>query len=242
MNHKFFLLLFIVLLLASCTQKKTEYKIAEEIPATEEIVEVPKTVFDVLEKSDLFSKPSDGEKVLNQKATNALGETTYCSIDPSTTVKIIDEQGDWVKIQVVSPDWLSDSHIGWVKAAIIDRGKNSIEAVEGKDYTIMLEDKKGNMTNYYIKNISCPLNNKDLLLFAKTIKADKQEQCNIYIFEDDSVKDLMTKYPLRGTEYIKVADKFAFELSFDGSSSFYPFQDIQYKEFGGSNWKKTPIE
>lgn len=51
----------------------------------------------------------------------------------------------------------------------------------------------------------------------------------------------MTKYPLRGEEYIKVADVFVYSLAFDGTYSFYPFQDIQYKEFGGKNWKKEPI-
>ena len=238
-----FLYLSAALLLVSCGGRNQSQDTTQETAVVEEVAEPAKTVFDVLGKSDIYAQPSDGDKVLNQKATNALGETTYCSIDPSTTVKILEENGDWVKIQVVSPDWLSSSHIGWVKASLIDRGEEQpIQLKEREDYKVLLTESKGNVTNYYIQNITCELDEVNLLKFAKALKAQFGDNCNIQIYEDASVKDLMTKYPLKGQEYIKVADKFVFELSFDGSSSFYPFQDIQYKEFGGNNWKKTPIE
>ena len=77
---------------------------------------------------------------------------------------------------------------------------------------------------------------------AKAIQKQVGGKCNIYIYSSDSVKDLMTKYPLQGEEYLKVADAFVYLLAFDGAYSFYPFQDIQYKEFGGKNWKKEPLK
>lgn len=238
-----FFLLSSALLLASCGERKHSQRISEETAIVEKVVEPTKTIFDVLGKSDLYVQPSEGEKVLNQKATKALGETTYCSIDPSTTVKILEENGEWVKVQVVSPDWLSASHIGWVKSSIIDRGEElPLQLKEGVDYKVLAKESMGNVTNYYIQNITSELDEVNLLKFAKALKAQFGNNCNIYIYEDDSIKDLMTKYPLKGQEYIKVADKFMFELSFDGSSSFYPFQDIQYRELGGKNWKKSPIE
>ena len=220
-------------------QPQTESAI-EEAVVTETNV---KTVFNVLEDSKLYVNPSEGEIVLNQKATNAIGETIYCSIDPSCTVNILERQGSWIKIQVVTPDWLTNSHIGWVKSHVIEMEEaQPLNLVEGQDYKILLQKKQGTVTNYYIQNISCALNQRDLLRFAKALKEKFNCKCNIYIYEDDSVKELMTQYPLKGKQYIKVADKFAFELSFDGMASFYPFQDIQYKEFGGSNWKKEPIQ
>lgn len=113
---------------------------------------------------------------------------------------------------------------------------------EGRDYEIMLKEIQGTVTNYYIKNITCKLNEPDLYDFAKAIQKQGSGKCNIYIYSSDSVKDLMTKYPLQGEEYLKVADAFVYLLAFDGTYSFYPFQDIQYKEFGGKNWKKEPLK
>lgn len=248
--NKQFLVFFIGLgasLFCSCggSSKHQSTEIID-VPTEEvAVVEEPnvKTVFDVLEDSELYANPSEGEKVLNQKASRKLGETIYCSIDPSCTVKILEQKDDWVKIQVVTPDWLRDSHIGWVKSNVIEIEESQpLELVENKDYKILLIDEQYTVTNYYIQNITCALNQRDLLQFAKALKEKFDCNCNIYIYEDASVKDLMTKYPLKGKQYIQVADKFAFELTFDGVSMFYPYQDIQYKEFGGSNWKKDPIK
>lgn len=113
---------------------------------------------------------------------------------------------------------------------------------EGKDYEVMLKEIQGTVTNYYIKNITCKLNEPDLYYFAKAIQKQGGGKCNIYIYSSDSIKDLMTKYPLQGEGYLKVADAFVYLLAFDGTYSFYPFQDIQYKEFGGKNWKKEPLK
>ena len=77
--------------------------------------------------------------------------------------------------------------------------------------------------------------------FSTAIKEQLGGGCNVSIYASDKVKHLITKYPLRGQEYIKVADELVCSLSFDGLYSYYPLQDIQYKEFGGKNWKKKPV-
>ena len=104
---------------------------------------------------------------------------------------------------------------------------------EDKDYEIMHKDITGTVTNYYIKNITCKLNEPDLYDFAKAIQKQIGGKCNIYIYSSDKVKDLMTRHPLQGEEYLKVADAFVYSLYFDGTYSFYPYQDILYKQFGG---------
>lgn len=243
---KFFSISLLILILVSCTNKQSNKENVVMDTAVESVVEEesPKTEFVVREESEIFQSPNSQEKVLNQKATNALGETTYCEISRDCTVKILDTKDEWVKIQVVEPDWLSDSHIGWVKkyCIAIDDESDQISVQENKDYEIMLKDSQGTVTNYYIKNITCKLNEPDLYAFSKAIQKQIGGNCNIYIYSSDKVKDLMTKYPLRGEEYLKVADVFVYSLAFDGTYSFYPFQDIQYKEFGGKNWKKVPID
>ena len=70
------------------------------------------------------------------------------------------------------------------------------------------------------------------------------KDCNINLFDDKSVSSLIDKYPLSNSEYIKVADHFIALSSFETPNSFswYPYQDFQYKEFGGKNWKKEEIQ
>ncbi|MGI6243646.1 MAG: hypothetical protein ACOYJK_08975 [Prevotella sp.] len=244
--NKIFFLSLLILILVACTNKQSNGMNAELEANTERVIEegTQKIEFAVKEKSYIYKAPKSNEKVLNQKATDALAETTYCEISRECLVKILETKGDWVKIQVINPEWLQESHVGWVKKSCIeiDEKNNQVIVQEGKDYEIMLKEKKGTVTNYYIKNITCKLNDSDLYRFAKAIKEQLGDECNIEIYASDKVKNLMTKYPLRGQEYIKVADEFVYLLSFDGTYSYYPLQDIQYKEFGGKNWKKEPVE
>ena len=240
-----FLIILLMLSLVSCTNRKSNNENGIVDTIVESVVEESsKNEFAVKEKSEIFQSPNSKEKVLNQKATNALGETTYCEISRECIVKILDTKDEWVKIQVIEPYWLCDSHIGWVKKSCIAMDDKSDQTLihEGKDYEIMHKDKQGTITNYYIKNITCKLNEPDLYEFAKAIQNQVGGKCNIYIYSSDKIKELMTKYPLQGEEYLKVADVFVYSLGFDGSYSFYPFQDIKYKEFGGKNWKKEPIK
>lgn len=61
-------------------------------------------------------------KIVNQKATSILKTTQYITIDNSVTVYEECSQGKWSKIHVTDPDWLSQSHRGWVASKFL-RGK-----------------------------------------------------------------------------------------------------------------------
>ncbi len=58
--------------------------------------------------------------VLNKKATRILGEPQYYAIDSSTRVQIQCEKGDWVRVQLTEPEWLTDVK-GWTKRGIYFR-------------------------------------------------------------------------------------------------------------------------
>lgn len=65
----------------------------------------------------LRSAPSPkSEKLINQKATKILKTTQYLTIDNTVTVIEECKQGEWSRIRVKEPDWLRNSHIGWVKS------------------------------------------------------------------------------------------------------------------------------
>ena len=61
----------------------------------------------------LRAKPN-GDKIVNQKASSALGSIQYQTIDNSTKVQIQCLDGDWAKVKITSPDWLT-SQKGWVE-------------------------------------------------------------------------------------------------------------------------------
>ena len=67
---------------------------------------------------------TEHEKIVNQKATSMLKTTIYISIDNSNTVIEECSQGDWSKIRVTDPDYLSSSHRGWVASKFL-RGKKT---------------------------------------------------------------------------------------------------------------------
>ncbi len=67
--------------------------------------------------------PSENsEKLINQKATQMLKKTQYLMIDNSVTVTEECSKDGWSRIRVKDPDWLQNSHIGWVQSAAL-RGK-----------------------------------------------------------------------------------------------------------------------
>lgn len=71
------------------------------------------------------------EKIINQKATKILKTTHYISIDDTTTVFEECTKDGWSWIRVVEPDWLQDSHRGWVASKFIDKGQD----IGGDKYT-----------------------------------------------------------------------------------------------------------
>lgn len=57
------------------------------------------------------------EKLINQKATQILKTTQYLTIDKTVTVVQECTQGEWSRVGVIEPDWLKNSHIGWVQSS-----------------------------------------------------------------------------------------------------------------------------
>ena len=64
------------------------------------------------------------EKVINQAATQILKSTQYITIDYTVTVVEECKQRGWSRVRVTEPDWLRDSHIGWVPSTVL-RGQKT---------------------------------------------------------------------------------------------------------------------
>ena len=61
------------------------------------------------------------KKVINQKSSRILRKTDYVSIDKTVTVIEECTKSGWSKIQVIDPDWLSESHRGWVATKFLKK-------------------------------------------------------------------------------------------------------------------------
>jgi len=64
------------------------------------------------------------DNIINQKATSIMKTTQYISIDDTTTVFEECTKGDWSWVRVLEPDWLQDSHRGWVESKHLDKGQD----------------------------------------------------------------------------------------------------------------------
>ena len=78
----------------------------------------------VLNHSELREAPSNSaKKLVNKKMLRWDPDTVYYySIDKSTTVRIEEIKGDWVRVQLVSPPELRSTHKGWVLSEFIEGG------------------------------------------------------------------------------------------------------------------------
>lgn len=239
-----FLCLVSLVLLTSCAShdnnsREYVYDEEEQLQAQEE-----QTVFNVIEKSFIYSEPKQGAvKLINQKATKALGETQYLEIDRSCKVIILEELEEWAKIQVVDPTWLKDSHIGWVKKDCIklvveDVSKEELVYEENKDYQILYTKTMGVTDNVHVYLLKKTTDEQELSSIAKYIKNQHGGKCNVNLYDSSDIVPLIEKYPIKGQEYVKLADHYLYMLGFDGTEMYYPFKDELYKQYGG----KKPLK
>jgi hypothetical protein len=82
---------------------------------------------------DIVIRNGPGEKfdkIVNEKATEVMHKTNYATVDYSCKVREEETKDGWSKIVVVDPDWLSESHQGWIETKYI------IKTEEQKEETV----------------------------------------------------------------------------------------------------------
>src|SRR3990172_276174 len=116
-------LFFAVMAVMACFIAELEFADNAEIKIGER--------YDVLGSTVLRSGPGEKfEKKINKKATEMLGKKEYLSIDESTTIRVLKVEKGWAEIQVEEPDWLRESHTGWIPIKEIRLGA-SAKKLEG---------------------------------------------------------------------------------------------------------------
>jgi hypothetical protein len=233
---------------SSQSEQRNERQVDTTLP------EVEATHKDIssIEGSDIPIRKGPGVeygKLINQKATSALGRTEYCEVDYSVKVEVLESQGKWKKVQVVEPEWLSDSHIGWIPSKYVlskeDVDKQKHEAFSASEYEVLETKHNATVENFHVLLNRKGLSEKTLHDFVDQFRSTHcKRSCNINVYDSKAIVPLIGVYPLNRKQYLKMADHYLSMSTFDAPEvrDWYPYQDFQYKEYGGSNWKKKPIE
>lgn len=237
------------ILISSCVQNSTNSNKQTETQSV--VIEQPKqTVFEIKgEEIPLREGPGKKfKKVINEKATQYLGETQYAEVDYSVKVEIVDEKDNWSKVRVVEPSHLSASHIGWIPSEYIVRNElnsGKVEKLDATTYEILKTKHNATVDNFYVLIKFKDFDKDKIRDFISKFRNEQTKQnANVFVFDSKSVQQLIDKYPLEKAEYLIVADHFVATSTFDSPKllMWYPYQDSQYKEYGGRNWKKDPIK
>lgn len=75
-------------------------------------------------------------KIVNQKATDILGSLEYIHVDNTCKVLVLETKNGWSKINVIEPDWLRESHIGWIKSKYV-YDPNNTQPESNKESNLM---------------------------------------------------------------------------------------------------------
>jgi hypothetical protein len=201
------------------------------------------------EEIPIRTGPGDNfDKLINQKASAVTGETEYCNVAYDVKVKILETQGKWSKINVVEPNWLIETYIGWIPTEFIigkeAQEKESIGKLDPKDYEIIKKNPNRNVQNYHVLLKRSEFDKNYVHQFTKQFRKENGSNCNINVYDSKDILSLIGKYPLKDKEYLKFADHLISISTFDAPEvrDWYPYQDFHYKELGGTNWKKEPIK
>ncbi len=249
MKIKLIIAVCLISVLAGCSHNRK--KANTEVQSIEVLANVPKVeepkVCNIIGEG-IVIRTGAGEnfdKLINKKATEMLNETHYCTVDYTCKVIVEDTHDGWSKIRIVSPSHLSDSHRGWIPSNVIDcEERDYSQKLDTASYEIITTQHNNAVQNFHVL-IKTTFDKQSLLEFALRFKNEHcTGQCNVMIYDNLSIADLVTKYPLSDPEYLRLADHFVGMLTFDSgnSLSYYPFQDFLYKELGGKNWKVEPIK
>ncbi|MGH1517752.1 hypothetical protein [Chryseobacterium sp. JK1] len=205
-----------------------------------------------IQGKNIFLREGPGQnykKLINQKATDALGETNYMQVDYTCLVSIEEEKNNWAKVRVVDPSYLSTTHYGWIPLKNIvqnndNEGQTSNVNLSPLQYEIISTTENNVSKNYYIYLNTNSLSKNEISAFIKQFREKHCSTCTISIFDTKLIKNLIEAYPLDKDEYLKFADHFVAWSTFDvpKSISFYPFQDLKYREYGGKNFKEQKMK
>ena len=188
-----FQLLLIPALILSCSS--TQNRVSEENSISSGTIErLSNDVFGInVENIPIRISPDEkAKKVINQKATETLGKTQYCEVDYSTKVEVLETKGDWLKIKVVEPNWLSESHIGWIPSKYLitkdEEEKQSLDKLNPIEYEIIKTGHNQTVQNFYVLLKHPHFDKNFIYQFTKQFRKEYcTRNCNVYVYDTKTI-------------------------------------------------------
>ncbi len=235
-----------IISITSCSQYDKTSNVNAENDKLENKIKTP-TLFGI-NGEDIYLRVGPGnkfDKIINEKGTEAIGETQYCSVDYSTKVAILETKDEWTKIKVIEPEWLSDTYIGWIPSNNLisenEQEKESLGKLDKTEFEILKTDHNSAVQNFHVLLKRKDFDKNYVYQFIKAFRKENcTKNCNVNLYDSKSIEKLIGLYALNDKDYLKMADHLISASTFDATEVryWYPFQDFHYKEIGGTNWKK----
>lgn len=195
-------------------------------------------------ESTIFYDAPNGDKIINPASGIYIIGIDYIKGGTDCRIRILDLQDEWAKVQVIDPGYLSNTHIGWVPTkSIVGEGFTSQIDIQNNLFKIIKQDSSGSIVNCFVVYIGEDFSKRAMSSLVSKVRAQIIGQANIFIFANEQAAKQFESVDDSRDNYLFVADNYICMSTFDAPLSvmMYPYQDVQYKEFGGKNWKKEPI-
>jgi hypothetical protein len=250
---KMLAVLTLIFTVISCSSKRTYKYVETVLPPNSGVTFQDK-------EPEIINASSDSEAYIHAytnfciaKSVNDQTEkTSGVALTRPVSFKLINDKGMDIRfaINFEKKDSIEKSIEAKINARVDDvynttnKKGNIAEKLDTSTYEILATDDKPAAENYYVFLKNKNLDKSYLQNFVDKFRQEFcSKKCNIFLYDTKSIKPLVTIYPLADKDYLKVADHFIAQSTFDMTEVWmYPFQDIKYKELGGKNWKKKPIE
>ena len=113
------LIVFIILFLSPC------FANSKTIPCGESSKRIGKESKIVSDGVPLHEGPgSSYPRVVNENTPGIMRRTIFADVDTSVTVAVECINGKWAYVRVINPDYLSESHQGWIESTFLKETTN----------------------------------------------------------------------------------------------------------------------
>ncbi len=248
---KYYKRLLLLLVLFSCKSEKT-YKYYESAGTSETGITYKDPI--------TLKANSDSEAYLqayttfciSQSVSSEFSKNSNTKLNNPIPFKLINKDGVdiFLTINFAHKDSLEKEIESSIKSRVKElhnNAENSLSDVEKPDsstYEILETNHNQAVENFHIFYKNSKTDKQSLQDFVNKFRQSFcTRKCNIFLYDSKAIKKLVTAYPLTDKEYLLLADHNTAQSLFDLTEIWlYPLQDIKYKELGGKNWKKKPVE
>jgi len=123
----------VAIFICSCNAENNRSEQKVNLDCKKHEAELTGKRYHVIGRAEIHENPTkDSAKRVNHKLSNAIGERRYLAIDDTTEIQEDCTKEGWSWIRVLEPDWLQNSHRGWVPSNVLLKSNISELSIENR--------------------------------------------------------------------------------------------------------------